>query len=129
MRIPGMLAIAALTAANAALTLAPANAEPADLALAKPACALADRLPSFQAPPADRPAIAEAMGADGVAVVLVSIANSIGAPMDARIHASSGNRFLDAEALRVARVARYTPGLHGCNNEGGAYLLKVDFAR
>ena len=129
MRLSSIVAVAALTVANAAVTLAPASAGPADLALAKPACAFADRLPSFVAPPAEWPSMADLTGAAGSAEVLVSIPNSVGAPLDAQIHASSGNRYLDAEALRVAHAARFSPALSNCRNAGGSYLMTVTFAR
>jgi periplasmic protein TonB len=92
-----------------------------------PACSVPDR-PAAVVTSAipDYPEIARGQGAAGSALVQVEIAPS-GRPANAAIARSSGNEYLDREALRVVLASRFTPAMSGCEPLAGQYLYEVEF--
>jgi len=45
----------------------------------------------------------------------------------ARVVETSGNKWLDREALDAARGSTFAPALHECEPIGGSYRLAIDF--
>jgi TonB family protein len=74
----------------------------------------------------DYPEIARMQGVAGSALVQVELAPS-GRPEHAAIARSSGNEYLDREALRVVLASRFTPATSGCEALAGRYLYEVEF--
>jgi TonB family protein len=74
----------------------------------------------------ETPSIAAAQGATGSASVKIDLASN-GALVGNTLYASSGNPWLDAAALRSARMTHFTPELRNCQHVGGTYLYTVDY--
>ncbi len=83
---------------------------------------------SIDAPPAEIPDIARAMQISGTAVIRVKI-DEAGSLIDAGVLASTGNIWLDAEALRVTHVARYGPATEKCRPVPSVAKVEVSFNR
>jgi TonB family protein len=75
----------------------------------------------------EMPAIAAGQGVDsGESIVEVTL-SAKGDLVNATIEKSSGNRWLDAAALRNARSTLFIPATTNCEPVGGTYLYVVDF--
>jgi len=75
----------------------------------------------------EMPAIADEQGiTSGESVVEIGLSPK-GDLISATIEKSSGNRWLDAAALRNARNTLFTPATTNCEPVGGTYLYVVDF--
>ncbi len=78
------------------------------------------------APYFEMPTIAQEMGLSGIAQVKIDL-TSAGNLLGAQIFDTSGNRWLDAAALKSARMTRFTPEISNCVHVAGSYLYQVDF--
>jgi TonB family protein len=74
----------------------------------------------------ETPSIAAAQGVTGSASVKIDLASN-GGLVSNSLYASSGNPWLDAAALRSARMTHFTPELRNCQHVGGTYLYTVDY--
>jgi TonB family protein len=74
----------------------------------------------------EMPSIAAAQGVSGSASVKIELAPN-GSLVSNNLYASSGNPWLDAAALRSARLTHFTSELRGCRHVGGSYLYTVDY--
>jgi len=73
-----------------------------------------------------RPTIAIAQGATGTTIVEVKLSAS-GSVAAARVVETSGNKWLDPEALDAARSSTFAPAIHQCEPIAGSYRLAIDF--
>jgi TonB family protein len=115
-------------AASAGLTLAHRNAPAQNLAIGGGAVC---RVPYSDAAIANAaqpelPRIAKEQGIAGTAVIEIRLSPS-GKLVAGTIANSSGNPWLDREALASAAQSKYVPETQDCNAVGGTYLLTVDF--
>ena len=102
---------------------------PSIVAAASSFCAVSDRDAAVLHPaPVDMPPIALLQGAEGTARVRVDL-TAAGTVENTAIAASSGNRWLDAEAIRVAHASTFLPEIRGCEPVAGAYIYEVSFLR
>ena len=83
-------------------------------------------LATVDAPPADYPEMARMMQLTGTPVIRVVI-DEAGSLQNAAVLMSSGNKWLDAEAIRAARVARYVSATERCRPVPSVAKLRVDF--
>ena len=82
----------------------------------------------IQASAPDMPEIARQQGASGQVVIEVAVDQG-GQLADAAVLQSSGNPYLDKEALRVAQTAAYAPEIRDCQPAAGQYKVVVDFSQ
>ena len=75
---------------------------------------------------ADEPAICQLERLSGTSVVQIDL-DERGVARAARVYSTSGNRFMDASAVRSARSAAYVPALIDGTPIGGSYLLIFSF--
>ena len=85
----------------------------------QPAAVLTSAVPDY-------PEIARLQGAAGSALVQVEIAPS-GVPQHVTIARSSGNEYLDREALRAVLASHFTPAMSDCTPSAARYLYEVEF--
>lgn len=78
------------------------------------------------APFFEMPRIAEQQGVSGVSEVKIDLSQS-GALTAESLAVSSGNRWLDAAAMRSARMSYFVPELKHCDHVSGSYLYEVAF--
>ena len=122
------LVAALVQAASAGLTLAHPSARAKNLAIGSGAVCLApytDAAIANAAQP-ELPRIAKEQGISGAVVLEIRLAPS-GKLVAAKIANSSGNPWLDREALGSAAESKYVSETQDCNAVGGTYLLTVDF--
>ncbi len=81
---------------------------------------------TVDAPPAEWPEIAKSMNAQGNVVVRLDLSDS-GTLLKETLISTSGIASLDAEALRVARVAQYRPAVDNCRPVASSYTFRVSF--
>ena len=74
----------------------------------------------------DLPVVAEAISLSGVTTLQIDL-SSTGGLVSEKIVQSSGHGVLDDEALRSARLARFSPEIEDCKSVAGSYLYKVHF--
>jgi len=74
----------------------------------------------------EMPVIPQEQGVSGTSGVVMSL-SATGALVSESIRDSSGNRLLDAAALRSARMTRFAPEIRNCASVGGTYLYSVIF--
>jgi TonB family protein len=72
------------------------------------------------------PHIAKEQGISGKVVLEIRLSPS-GKLVAGKVATSSGNPWLDREALASAAQSKYVPETQDCNAVGGTYLLTVDF--
>lgn len=72
------------------------------------------------------PAIAAGQAVSGKTMLRIQL-NPDGALVANEVAQSSGNPWIDQEALLAARLSRFAPEVQGCNHVGGTYSLLVDF--
>ena len=114
------LAAAALGASNTATFAAPRD-------FTSPSCSTADREATVTNTwPPDVPALAQAEGASGEALIRVDLSET-GELQNAEIVKSTGNAALDREAMRVAHESTYSPASVGCEGIPSSYLFSVNF--
>jgi len=122
-----MLSAALAQAASAAMTLVRSNSPTKNLAIRGAVCAVAYTDASIaKAAPPELPQIAKEQGVSGSAVLEIRLSPS-GTLAARKIAISSGNAWLDREALASAAQSKYVPETQDCNAVGGTYLLTVDF--
>jgi TonB family protein len=80
------------------------------------------------AEPADLPAIAAGQNVTGITSVFIAL-NASGTLTRSAVLGSSGNRWIDKAALRVARFSQYSAESRDCTHVGGTYALVVDFTK
>lgn len=122
------LVAALVQAASAGLTLAHPSARAKNLAIGSGAVCLVpytDAAIANAAQP-DLPRIAKEQGISGAVVLEIRLSPS-GTLVAAKIANSSGNPWLDREALASAAQSKYVSETQDCNAVGGTYLLTVDF--
>jgi len=78
------------------------------------------------AAPAVVPIIAAEQNVSGITSVRIEL-DPRGNLTSTSVLDTSGNRWLDLEALRAARLSRYSAEVNGCERVGGAYSFVVDF--
>lgn len=93
-------------------------------ACSKPARAAALSRNAF----AELPTIAQQQNIDGITTLRVDI-SSAGKLLSENVVSSSGNTYIDSEAMRSARLASFTPEIRACSATSGSYLYRVDFTR
>jgi len=121
------LSAALAQAASASLTLVHSNSPAKNLAIRGAVCAVPYSDASIAKPaPPELPQIAKEQGASGSAVVEIRLAPS-GTLVARKVAVSSGNAWLDREALASAAQSKYVPETQDCAAVGGTYLLTVDF--
>jgi TonB family protein len=74
-----------------------------------------------------RPSIAIAQNATGKAIVEVKLSTS-GSVVATRIVESTGNKWLDREALDTARRSTFVPAVQQCTATGGSYRVTIEFS-
>jgi TonB family protein len=113
-------------AASAGLTLAHRNS-PAHNSTIGAVCAApyTDAAIAAAAQP-ELPHIAKEQGISGDVVLEIRLSSS-GRLAAAKVAHSSGNPWLDREALASAAQSKYVPATEDCSAVGGTYLLTVDF--
>ena len=72
------------------------------------------------------PAIAAGQAVSGKTMLHIRLDPS-GALVGNAVSESSGNPWIDNEALLAARLSRFSPAVQGCERIGGEYRLLVDF--
>ncbi|HEX3549101.1 MAG TPA: energy transducer TonB [Candidatus Elarobacter sp.] len=127
-----------IAASTAALALAlPAAADASGIALvplapqsvaASRQCSVRPASPATiaYAAPADLPAIAAEQHVTGRTAVLVDL-DARGRLTESAVIEPSGNPWIDAAALRTARLSRYTAEVRDCATVAGVYAVIVDF--
>jgi protein TonB len=118
---PGSLAAPAAVPANTAAPVMPTRTPPAQ-------CAVPDAEARVnQLAQTSYPDSARELGITGDVDVLISLSAS-GAVIDASIYRSSGNRALDAAAMRAARETTYLPAVVACQAVPGTYTFHDSFS-
>ena len=92
-------------------------------------CAVRSRSAALSDPVfVDLPTVAEAENIRGITTLKIDL-SATGKLVSEKVVDSSGDRFLDDEALRSARLAPFSPEIVNCERVAGSYFYVVDFTQ